>query len=239
MISVCMTTYNGEKYLSKQIESVCDCLREKDEIIISDDGSTDGTLSILESFAVKDSRIRVLEGPRRGVIENFGNALAQARGQYLFLSDQDDCWRNDKVERVLDAFSSYGCGVVVHNARIIDEFGMPTGETLFEVRKSKPGFAKNLIKNSYVGCCMAFRSSLLPYVMPLPNYVEMHDWWIGLIAELVAKPCFLSDELIDYRRHDSNVSPMSHYRVSKMILNRIVLSTAIFKRMLSLRIKRR
>ena len=89
-ISVAMATYNGEKYIKKQIESILINLNKDDELIISDDGSKDKTLDIIKS--IKDKRIKIISGPKQGVIKNFENALNNCTGEYIFLSDQDDIW---------------------------------------------------------------------------------------------------------------------------------------------------
>jgi len=83
MISVCMTSFNGEKYIEKQIESILACLGAQDELIISDDGSTDGTRELVDCMAQADGRIRIINGPKQGVIANFENAIRQARGKNI------------------------------------------------------------------------------------------------------------------------------------------------------------
>lgn len=221
MISVCMATFEGEHFLREQLDSIRACLAEHDELIISDDGSRDATRDILADYAARDDRIILTDGPRTGVISNFSHAISLARGDYVFLTDQDDVWSPTKVERVMQEFTDDSVTLVVHNARIIDEYGNPTDETMFERRRSRAGLVKNLTMNSYVGCCMAFRASLIPAFMPIPPNCEMHDWWIGLVAELVSRPRFIGDELIGYRRHDHNTSPLTHYRPTKMVANRL------------------
>ena len=234
MLSVCMATYNGEKYIRQQLDSILACLSPGDEIIVSDDGSNDGTLDILQSYAENSLiNISVIDGPKRGVIANFGNALKDAKGEVIFLSDQDDVWHPNKVDRVIRAFAENDCSIIVHDARLVDAAGRPLGKTLYELRQSRPGFIKNAIKNSYVGCCMAMRRELLSAILPLPEDVEMHDWWIGLVSDATSKSVFIDDQLIDYRRHDSNASKMNHYPVPKMIAIRIVML-----RELSLRLRR-
>lgn len=234
MISVCVATFDGEKYINEQLDSILANIGPTDEVIVSDDGSCDGTADILSGYAESDRRIRVLNGPQRGVIANFANAIARANGAFIFLSDQDDVWRADKVAKVLNAFESKQCDLVVHNARLIDANGRRTGDTLFDLRESRSGFFKNVVKNSYVGCCMAFSRDLLPAIMPIPENVEMHDWWIGLVAELRFRPVFINDELIEYRRHSDNVSPMHHYGIGKMVANRFTLLKELRKRVVSL-----
>ena len=230
MISVCLASYNGEKYIHEQLSSILACLDSEDELIVSDDGSSDGTISIIKDLVLRDKRIKLVDGPHRGVIANFSNLISLAKGDEIFLSDQDDVWHPDKVSKVMSTFEMTGTDLVTHNARIVDSERNPTKSTLFSIRSSKPGFLKNVVKNSYVGCCMAFKREIVPYILPIPENIEMHDWWIGLVGELMTSPVFIDDELIDYRRHNANVSPMNHYGFKKMVNNRVVLLTEIAKR---------
>lgn len=235
MISVCMATFNGEKYLIDQLDSIIGNITSSDEIIVSDDGSTDGTAAILLDYARNDHRIKITEGPRKGVNANFSHAISLAQGDIIFLADQDDLWREDKVSIVLTAFQSTGCDLVVHNAQLIDGDGKALDETLFDIRHSRSGYIKNIARNSYVGCCMAFRRELVSVILPIPENVEMHDWWIGLIAEKLFRSTFIKDKLIGYRRHSENVSSMHHYGIGKMISNRLTLIQETNKRILTLK----
>ena len=99
MISVCVAAFNGEKYIEEQILSVLRNLDSQDEIIISDDGSSDRTRRIVDDLAEKDRRIRIIDGPRKGLIKNFENAIVHSKGDIIFLCDQDDIWMNNKVKQ--------------------------------------------------------------------------------------------------------------------------------------------
>ena len=101
-ISVAMVSYNGEKYIRQQLDSILTQLIPQDEIIISDDGSTDRTKEIIEEYQKRDSRIRLIEGPGRGVKKNVEHVLKQCRGEIIFLADQDDIWKPEKVKKVLE-----------------------------------------------------------------------------------------------------------------------------------------
>ena len=217
--SVAMATYNGEKYIKEQIKSILINLSEEDELIISDDGSTDKTISIIKKF--KDDRIKIFNGPKMGVKQNFANAIKYCSGKYIFLSDQDDVWKKDKIKKLLTVFKNEKCLVVVHNANIVDSDLKKQEQTFFEFRNSGKGVIKNIWKNTYIGCCMAFDSSIKEKILPIPNDIEMHDQWIGLIAEKYGKSTFVTECLIDYRRHDNNVSKMNHHPLKKMLKNRI------------------
>ena len=215
MISVCMATYNGETYIKEQVDSILKNLSNTDELVISDDGSTDRTLQILNDY--QDPRIKIFRGPQAGFVKNFENAIKHSKGQYIFLSDQDDLWAANKVEKVIQCFEDTNATVVVHDCQIINENGDIIEPSFFELRNSGPGLLHNLVKNSYIGCCMAFKRELVDVILPIPDNVPWHDQWIGMISAMVGKSVFLSEILFSYRRHSDNVSSMSHSSVSNMI----------------------
>ena len=230
-ISVCMATYNGEQYIEEQLDSIISCLNREDELVISDDGSKDGTIQIIEKYKERFPNIKFLKGPQLGVIKNFENAITHAKGDIIFLSDQDDIWERNKVEVVRKAFLyNPNTKVILHNALIVNGKGETTGLTFFDFRKSARGLLRNLYKNSYIGCCMAFLSPFREAFLPFPDNIEMHDWWIGLVAERESASLLIEDCLIRYRRHDKNVSAMAHHPIPKMIKNRIILTKALLKR---------
>lgn len=235
MISVVMTTYNGEKYLGEQIKSVLLNLSEEDELIISDDGSKDHTREILRQYREKDKRIRLYKGPQKGINANFEFALKKAKGDFIFICDQDDIWEKNKREVVLKAFSENSYMVLVHDCRVIDDNEDEIIPSFMEYRSSGSGALKNIMKNSYIGCCMAFRKELLDLIFPIPRNIEMYDQWIGVLADVYGGSFFLKEKLIRYRRHGENASSMQHYPLPKMIRNRTVFIGALLKRISSRR----
>ncbi len=228
-ISVAMAIYNGEKFIKEQLESIIKQLDKNDEVIISDDGSTDNTISIINS--INDKRIKIIEGPHNGVKQNFANAIANCSGKYIFLSDQDDIWEPNKVDNILNMFNNSNATCIIHDCLVFDSESKNTiSDSFYILRKSKSGIVKNIIKNSYIGCCMAFNSNIKNQILPIPNNIEMHDQWIGIISEKYGKSVFIKDKLIKYRRHDNNLSSMKHHSIFKMIKNRIVLIFEFVKR---------
>lgn len=205
MVSVVLAAYNGEKYIREQIVSILSQLSENDELIISDDCPEGNTFSSAEDIINSDRRVKYLHGPGRGLIKNFEFAISEAAGEYIFLSDQDDVWLDGKVNAVLNEFES-GADLVLHNAVITDSDLKPTGASAFELNKSRKGIFSNIIKNSYQGSCMAFRSTLRAHILPFPEKLPMHDQWIGLIGEKYGNVHFLDTPYILYRRHDGAVS---------------------------------
>lgn len=223
MISVCMTTWNGERYVQTQIESILNQLGEQDELIISDDGSTDQTLELIARF--NDGRIVLLSNTgASGVVRNNENALRHARGEYIFLADQDDVWLPGKMARMKNALEF--CDVVVSDCHVVDAFLEVTNPSLFHLLRSRPGLFRNLYRNSYIGCCMAMRRKVLERSLPFPEDTPMHDWWIGLIAEAAFKTEFIAEPLVLYRRHNSNASLTggnSSFSVFRKLVWRLVL----------------
>jgi len=207
MVSVCMTTYNGEKYLKRQLDTILEQLDQQDELVISDDSSSDKTLSIIKSY--EDKRIRIFEKNHfKSPVYNLEFALKKARGDMVFLADQDDVWLPGRVQRVVEKLQDND--LVVCNALIVDADEKVLHESYFEWKGSGPGFWKNLKKNSFLGCSLAFNRKILNAVLPFPKKLIMHDIWIGLMAESLGKVYFLDEKLMLYRRHERNITAAVH-----------------------------
>lgn len=223
-ISVAMITYNGEAFLREQLVSILSQLSPADELVISDDGSADGTLHIIEEFTNGNVPIRLLTGPGIGIKANVEHALRHCNGKYIFLADQDDIWTPDKVKEVMRCFKSEKASLVIHDATVItDNTESPYMDSFFAFRHSGAGIIKNLWKNSYIGCCMAFRRELLDKALPIPSKIEMHDQWLGILNDFyLKKSYFYHKPLLYYRRHGDNNSHMHRHGILKMLCNRIV-----------------
>lgn len=201
MITVCLAAFNGAKHIGAQMASILDSPHVS-ELLVSDDGSTDGTRELVAAAA--DPRVRLLAGPGRGVIRNFEFLLGQAAGKYIFLADQDDVWLERKVDVMLRALEA--ADLVVSDCAVVDEQLEVVTPSFFAARGSGPGLVKNFLRNSFLGCCMAFRREVLEYVLPFPGSVPMHDWWIGLMASRKGRVRFLDEVLVLYRRHGRNAT---------------------------------
>ena len=178
-------------------------LSQGDEIIITDDGSTDNTLVILEDF--KDPRIKIHRNKNRlGPVYNFENALSKATNQYIFLADQDDIWNERKIKTFKSYLSDYD--VVVSDCSVVDNDLIITNPSFYVLRNSGKGLLKNFFQNSYLGCCMAFHRQVLEKALPFPPQLPMHDIWIGIVTELFFKSIFIEDKLVLFRRHHLNAT---------------------------------
>lgn len=205
MISVCIATFNAGPYILAQLESILVQIACDDEVIVFDDQSTDETVCIIKSL--QDPRIRLFEQKeRKGVILNFECALDVAKGNFIFLSDQDDVWLPGKVFKCLSALETNTA--IVTDCIVVDEQLSPIAPSFFAIRNSRKGLIKNLVANSYMGCCMAFRREVLTIALPFPKNIPMHDAWLGLAAELNGQVLFHPEPLLLYRRHKANASQL-------------------------------
>jgi len=207
MLSVCMATYNGENYLREQLDSILPQLAPEDELVISDDSSTDRTLEIIHSFA--DDRIRLLTGNRFfSPIYNFENALKQANGDIIALADQDDIWLPDKLALIRQKVGEKidQPALFMLDGYIIDAKGQRTGQTIFGRKPPKHGVLANLYDNTFTGCTLAFTRELLDIALPFPPGIPMHDSWLGMLALLHGEVQFIETRTMEYRRHGANLS---------------------------------
>ncbi|MGL4673001.1 glycosyltransferase family 2 protein [Cetobacterium sp.] len=219
-ISVCMATYNGEKYIAEQLESILKQLTKEDELVISDDGSKDKTIEIIKRYQKKSQiTIKIFEGPKKGVIKNFEHVISKASKDLIFLSDQDDIWKDNKVEEVKKIFNqNKNITLVIHEAFIVDGAGKITGKK----SKYQKGILKNILKNTYIGCCMAFKKEI--ETLPFPKDIPMHDSWIGIVHEKLGQVYHLDKELFYYRVHGQNYTKVNSQKILKKFLDRLVLS---------------
>lgn len=221
MISVCMATYNGEKYIKEQLDSILCQLGTSDELIISDDGSTDNTISIIQSY--NDSRIHILNhvpnpsySGHEKVSSNFENALKNAHGDYIFLSDQDDIWCKDKVKKCVNEMQS--SLFVVHNMKIIDENGNMVKNTRYNDNPLPKNWLAIVYHMRLWGCCMAFRKECLAFILPFPDRLLAHDYWLAALCIKKVRCSYIELPLINYREHSDSVSYKRHrsifYKIS-------------------------
>lgn len=218
MISVCMATHNGERFLREQIDSIICQLSQDDEIVISDDGSTDDTIKIIKSY---DSPIIKLihfnqppnnsKGQLKGMSyasRNFENALKFAKGDIIVLSDQDDKWYPGKIDVIKKALNEYD--IIKHNLSVIDADGKVLNEYYYTKSKQTNRNLFFLMRHlPFRGCCMAFKRWVLTKSMPFPKDCLQHDSWIGMIARINnAKFNYIEQPLIYHRLHGDNASEM-------------------------------
>ncbi len=235
-ISVCLATFNGSKFIFFQLMSILTQLKEFDEVIIVDDSSTDDTVSIITN--IKDNRIKLFQNEKNiGAALTFSLALSYATGELIFMSDQDDRWHEEKVNILCGLFKAKSLDLIVHDANV-EVDGIFAQDSLFSINSSSPGILKNIFKNTYTGCCMAFRSSILIKVLPIsPNIGIYHDAWIGILAEYFGyKILFLKTPLIDFVRHDNNASSSKRRNLYLIIRDRVRFIFALLKHLITIKI---
>ena len=209
-VSVCVATFNAGDYLAPQLASILSQLGDSDEVVASDNGSTDGTRERLAALADGDPRVRVLDlaasrpTGKENLIANFENALAAARGRYVLLSDQDDVWLPHRVARTLAALREYD--LVAGDAQVIDGDGRVVLASYLRAHGLRRGWWRAMLRNPYLGCTVGLRREVLAKALPFPAKLPMHDIYLGMVAETYFRPALLDVPLIQYRRHGANAS---------------------------------
>lgn len=208
MISVAMATYNGEKYLREQLDSILNQTYTNFELIICDDCSKDSTVEILREYGGKDSRIQVYINDRNlGYKKNFEKAIKLCQCEYIALSDQDDIWTPNHLEVLLDNLGE--CCLVCSNAQFIDSDGLLLGsavkpDSVYIAAKGNEQFLQLLHGNFVQGCASLFKKELIPSLFPIPQEFRTHDYWFALVAAVQGGIRYTSDKLVLYRIHQNN-----------------------------------
>jgi glycosyltransferase involved in cell wall biosynthesis len=214
MISIAMTTYNGEKYIDEQINSILRQTYQDFELIICDDASNDSTWNILQKYERLDRRIHCfLNEKNLGFIKNFEKTITLCQYDYIALSDQDDIWTDDHLEKLLENIGENQ--LCAGDAELVDEDGQSLhyttsdligGLSLLDTCKKKT--IRNLYcRNRYQGASMMLRKDLIKNVLPIPNSMSYHDTWFSLCACVQNKFMYIDDVITKHRRHGFNASP--------------------------------
>jgi glycosyltransferase involved in cell wall biosynthesis len=217
-VSVCMATYNGQRFICEQLSSILQQLHDGDEVVIVDDASSDQTVNILESF--HDARIRIIKQPQNsGIFKTFSRALEEATHPIIFLADQDDIWRTDKISKIRRLFAERpDLTLITSGCSTIDAAGVTIADGRPNASKFRPGALRNLVRNGYQGCTMAFRRSVLGFCLPFPSDLPMHDVWIGIVNDLFGRTGYIDEPLVFYRRHDGNESLERHASLGQIFV---------------------
>jgi len=210
-ISVAMAVYEGENYLSAQIDSILCQLRSYDELVISYDSSTDCTWDIIQDYASRDSRVRIFRNPARGITSNFNNALKHCKGKYIYISDQDDVWISNKIDIVQKCFRKTNADLIIHNGVYTNSRLKPISRPFNEIYRIGDGKIRNIIKPRYSGCCMAFTRKMLRLIYPMPE-IHGYDQWIATICEFCGHIEYPDDVLILHRLHGKNATNLGKSR---------------------------
>jgi glycosyltransferase involved in cell wall biosynthesis len=222
-----MATYNGAEYVEEQLRSILEQLGPSDEVIVVDDQSTDGSADVVRRIGDPRIVLHVNDHNRREVF-SFGRAMSLAKGDVVFLADQDDVWMSGRVESMKRRLVE-GSEVVASNFEWMDAEGRPIDVTYDGVlARDSRRHLKNIVdifrgRTNYYGCAMAFRRSLLPVISPIPRFVESHDLWIALAGNVVGGMAHLDQPTLYKRKHGNNATstvssrPMYQRLWSRMI----------------------
>lgn len=210
MISVAMATFNGEKYLREQIDSILAQTHQNFELVICDDCSTDGTVGILYEYETQDPRIHVyVNESNLGFKKNFERAISLCKGEYIALSDQDDVWLPEHLETL---YKNLGDNpLVIGRAVAVDKdlnsLGFCTRSDDFYLSESSDGqFLQILYSNFVQGCVCLFSKATCGFIFPVPEEQKFHDYWIGLsVLASEYKISYTPAVISYYRLHDNNV----------------------------------
>jgi glycosyltransferase involved in cell wall biosynthesis len=227
-VEVLLATYNGERFLREQIDSILAQDYVDLRVLARDDGSSDATVSILNEYAEKfPNRFRVMPpGPATGnPKDNFLLLMRASSAQYVCFSDQDDIWLSDKVSRTKLAMdeleSRWGAAtplLVFTDARVVDDQLRTLHESFWAREKIEPDrihhLALMLGRSVVTGCAMLLNRRLLELSLAMPGEASMHDRWIGLLACTIGKACAVETQTLLYRQHDRNVVGIGKGKVS-------------------------
>lgn len=205
-VSVALCTYNGERYLRAQIDSLLAQTGCELDIVAVDDASTDATADILRGYAMGDARFRVFVNESNvGHIENFRRALSLCEGEYICPCDQDDVWAPEKIRSLLAALGD--ADLVYCDSELIDQYGRPLRRRLSDdlcMYQGKNPLAL-LLYNSISGHAALIRKELLRHALPFPREI-FHDWWLALVAASHGGINYLPEPLVAFRRHAETVT---------------------------------
>lgn len=212
-IDILLATYNGEKFVKEQIESILNQTYENFNLIISDDASTDNTLNILEEYEKKDTRIKVFKKEKNeGLINNFEFLLKNVTSDYFMFSDQDDIWKKDKIEKSINKLKEKNSGLVYTDLEIVDEklnVIYPSYWKYKQIYKKiikYNNFEALYLNNFVTGCTILAKSKYIKDILPLPRNSKfvLHDYWTALIISAKDKISYVEEPTIQYRQHKNN-----------------------------------
>lgn len=225
-VLILMSTYNGEKYIKEQIDSIENQDYLSLSLLVRDDGSTDATLSILKEYEKKFENITVIQGENIGVWKSFFELCKMADGQadYYALADQDDYWFPDKISAAIEYMKrgEKEKGLLyAGNKTLVDKELQLINSEIDYSYECIPSFGNALVENICTGCTCVLNQELLKIICRhIPSYVIMHDWWIYLIASALGKVIYDKKSYILYRQHEKNTHGIMVDRKS-LFLHRI------------------
>lgn len=214
-IDILLATYNGEKYIREQIDSILNQTYQDIRLIISDDCSKDNTIQILKEYEKKDNRVKVyFQKNNLGYVKNFEFLLKQVESEYYMLSDQDDIWLEEKVEKSLQFLKQNNADLVFGDLEVVDQnlntIYKSFGDYMLlndKIKKCIDSYKVNYLYNSVTGCTILSKKKFIDIILPIPKeskYVA-HDHWMGLMVSIHGgKLKYMTEKYIKYRQHGDN-----------------------------------
>lgn len=212
-IDILLATYNGEKYIQEQLDSILNQTYTNFNLYISDDCSSDSTVDILKEYEKKDSRIKVfVQEKNLGYVLNFEFLLKQVTSDYYMLSDQDDVWLPEKVEKSYNKLVKENLDLVFTDLEIVDKNLNKIHDSMFKFLKIDKRIKKYndyrllYLDNCATGCTIISRSKFLDLILPVPSTTKylIHDYWIALVVSMYGRISYIDEPLIKYRQHGNN-----------------------------------
>ena len=212
-VDILLATYNGEKYLKEQIDSILNQSFDDFRLIISDDCSTDNTKNILEEYKKKDSRIELyFSNENKGIAQNFEFLLSKVKSDYFMFSDQDDIWKKEKIEKSIYKLEKSNLDLAFSDLEVVNENLQVICKSYWKLKgfykkiKKYNNFESLYLNNYITGCTIICKSKWIEKIMPIPKTSKfiLHDYWLSLIVSQTGTIGFIDEPLIKYRQHKNN-----------------------------------
>lgn len=212
-VDILMATYNGEKYIEEQIQSILNQTYKEFRLLISDDCSNDGTRVILNEFAKKDNRIILFfQDENLGVVRNFEFLLEKVENEYFMFSDQDDFWYDNKIEQSLKKVKESDADLVYTDLEVVDSNLKLINKSFWDLKSLRHkiekynNFEAIYLNNFVTGCTILCKKSWISKVLPIPKNSKyiLHDYWFSIIVSSNGKIEYIDKPLIKYRQHYNN-----------------------------------
>lgn len=232
-ISVCIATYNGERFLRMQLDSIVAQMIDGDELIIVDDHSSDSTVEIIKSYCSVVKIKIVINEENKGVNKSFEVCIANASNEIILLADQDDIWPVDRVAIMVDALADDKVKLVSGNSCYVDAVGDPIDFPAIPLKSSE---SKKLLINTarilmgqgaYFGCAMAFKKTLNNIILPFPDYIESHDLWIAQAAIISNESLHIESIVLLRRVHGNNASIINRPLIEKLFSRAVFIGSIL------------
>lgn len=214
VISILMPTYNGEKYIKEQIDSILNQTYKRIKLIISDDGSKDSTVKIIKQYEQKDDRVQVyVQDKNMGVVKEIEFLMQKVETPYFMLADQDDYWLPEKVEKSLEKLKKENADLVFGDLEVVDENLKQIYESFGDfmllnrkIHKYIDSYKLNYLYNCVTGCTTIAKKEIIEKILPIPTISKylIHDHWIGIMASVYGKVAYVDEKYIKYRQHGDN-----------------------------------